>query len=167
MSSTESNAIKVFSSLALVLTSACTSIGEVSEDQRDLANSFDGSWIAQHKTTANHQVYRSWEFKCDQFDIPVELRIEDSGIMVLVNHVYVASLNKAYISAKGNFKTSLPTGIKGNTTQSSDVIHSDIEIRLIVEGKLMPEGQGTGSVTIGWETSGYQGCETGLAFTRE
>lgn len=147
--------------------SGCASIGEVGKEDRDLTNSYDGYWIAKPESTDSLQIYRSWEFNCGQFTAPIALRIENSGIQAHVYHEYVAPLKEAYISSNGDFKTALPTGITGKTTQSSDVIHSDIEIRLIVRGNLVPEGHGTGVVTIGWAVSQYNGCKTKLVFTKD
>jgi len=161
------NAGKTFALLALLLTSGCASFSEVKKEDRDLRNSYDGDWIAKHQPTDSFQKYGGWQFTCNQFSIPIALRIEDSGIQVLVNHEYLAPLKEAYISSIGSFKTALPTGIKGKTSLHSDIDHSDIEIRLIVEGKLNPEGHGTGNIIIGWATSSYNGCKTKSVFTKE
>jgi len=158
---------KTFALLVFFLTSGCASFNEIKKEDRDLGSNFDGDWIAKHQTTISFQKYANWEFTCNHLTIPITLRIEGSGIQVLVNHKFIAPLDEAYISSTGSFKTTLPTGIKGKTSLHSDVDHSDIEVRLIVEGKLTPEGHGTGNIIIGWATSGYKGCKTNSVFNKE
>ena len=153
--------------LLLVFGSGCASIGEVKQADRDPDFRFDGHWIARPETTRNRQIHRNWEFTCGQFDVPVALRIASSRVTVLLDDNFAPPLNKAFISTKGNFKTTLPTGIKRDTTSTSDVIHSDVDVRLIVEGSLIADGQGTGHVTIGYAVANYQGCTTELIFTKE
>ncbi len=91
----------------------------------------------------------------------------DSGIQVFVDHAYMAPLKEAYISSIGSFKIALPTGVKGKTSLHSDIDLSDVEIRLIIEGNLTPEGHGTGNFIIGFAVSRYSGCKTKLVFTKE
>lgn len=153
--------------LLYLLLTACASFSEVKKEDRDLRNSYDGAWVAKHQTTNSYQKYGSWVFTCNQLTTPITLRIEGSGIQVLVNHIYIAPLKEAYISSIGSFKTALPTGFKAKTSLQSDIDHSDIETRFIIEGNLTPEGHGTGNFTIGWATSGYSGCKTKLVFTKE
>ena len=152
--------------MCLLLT-ACASISEVNKEGRDLSNSYDGVWKAKYKTTKRHQIYSNWTFTCPQETLPVWLRIEDSGIRTTVNYEIVAPLNEAYISSTGSFKTTLPSSYKAKTSKFSDTNESDIETRMIIEGTLTPEGQGTGRFTFGYATSKYKGCNTELTFTKE
>jgi hypothetical protein len=158
---------KTFALLVFLLTSGCASFSEVKKENRDLRNSYDGDWIAKHQTTDSYQEYGIWQFDCNQLTTPIRLRIEGSGIQVHVNHEYIAPLKEAYISSIGNFKTALPTGIKGKTSINSDISRSDIEIRLIIEGNLTPDGHGTGNIIIGYAVSRYDGCKTKSVFTKE
>ena len=153
-------------SLISILITGCASQGIKRED-RDLTNSYDGDWVAKHQTTNSYQKYGIWQFTCPQQTAPITLSIEGSGIVVIVNHKYIAPLKEAYISSDGSFKTALPTGFKGKTSLYSDIDDSDIETRFIFEGNLTPEGHGTGSFTIGWASSGYRGCKTKLVFAKE
>ena len=153
--------------LLYLLLTACASFSEVKKEDRDPWNSYDGDWVAKHQTTHSYQKYGQWEYTCDQFTAPITLKIEGSGIQVLVNHKYIAPLKEAYISSIGSFKTALPTGFKGKTSKHSDIDHSDIETRIIIEGNLTPEGHGTGNFIFGWAISGYMGCKTKLVFTKE
>jgi hypothetical protein len=151
--------------LCLLLT-GCASISEVKKEDRDLSYSYDGVWVAKHQTTKSWQTYGSWEFTCPQATSPVKLMITGSHIRTLVDNKYLTPLNEAYVSSTGSFKTSLPTDFKGKTSVFSDIDHSDIEIRVIIEGILTPEGDGTGSFTVGWATAKYKGCKTKLIFTK-
>ncbi len=153
--------------LLYLLLTACASFSEVKKEDRDPWNSYDGDWVAKHQTTRSYQQYANWVFTCNQLTIPITLRIEGSGIQVLVNRKYIVPLKEAYISSIGSFKTALPTGFKGKTSKHSDIDHSDIETRIIIEGNLTPEGHGTGNITIGWATSSYNGCKTKLVFTKK
>lgn len=153
--------------LICVLLCACTSTGEVEWDDRDLNYNYDGRWSAIPQDTKSYQRTGSWHFNCEQFNIPVALAIKGSKVSVFVSYIEYPPLNESYISSNGSFKSVLPTGVKGKTSVFSDIDHSDIEIRLIVEGKLTADESGSGSVTIGWAVSKYRGCKTEVNFIRE
>ena len=157
----------LISVLLYLLLTACASFSEVKKEDRDLRNSYDGDWVAKHQPTYSNQQYANWQFTCNQLTIPIKLRIEGSGIQVLLNHKYITPLKEAYISSIGRFKTALPTGFKGKTSRLSDIDLSDIETRYIIKGNLTPEGHGTGNFTFGWASSSYNGCQTKLVFTKE
>ena len=158
---------KILALLVFLLTSGCDSFSEVNKEDLDLENSYDGDWIANHETTHEYQRYGNWRFTCNQLTTPITVRIEGSVIQVQVNNEYLAPLEEAYISSSGSFKTALPTGIKGETSRHSEIYHSDVEVRLIVEGNLTPDGHGKGNIIIGWAASGYRGCKTKSAFSKE
>ncbi len=160
---------KLFQTIPLLclLLTACASISEVKKEDRDLSNSYDGIWVAKYETTEKYQKFgRGWTVTCAQATSPIRLWIEGSDIRTLVDHKYVTPLNDAYISSTGSFKTSLPTGIRSKTSKYSDIDHSDIETRIIIEGILTPEGHGTGNYIFGFAMSNYKGCKTKLSFTR-
>lgn len=155
------------SALLSVLLTACASFSEVKKEDRDLANNFDGEWVADNLTTDKQQRYAQWRFTCKQFTTPISLKIEGSGVRVRLDNGYLEPLNEAYISSNGMFKTVFPTGFKGKTSLHSDTDLRDIETRYIVEGNLTPEGEGKGSFRFGWAHTQYNGCKTKLVFAKE
>ena len=115
-------------SLISILITGCASQGIKRED-RDLTNSYDGDWVAKHQTTNSYQKYGIWQFTCPQQTAPITLSIEGSGIVVIVNHKYIAPLKEAYISSDGSFKTALQ--------QVSKARHLYIQILTIRISKLV------------------------------
>jgi len=133
----------------------------VSEKNRDTTGTFDGIWTVDVQKAAGTQYYGKWHVSCGDMRRSFNMRVND-GTMTLSD---AADAKKAFVSAGGVFKITLPMSDDAQASGNSSSTISNGDMQMILTGTLAAsDGNSKGYITYGIAEMGYAGCTAKTKF---
>lgn len=151
--------------LSTVIAGCAGTLGSIKEENRDTTGTYDGIWKVDVQKAAGIQYVGKWNMHCGDMRQTFNIRVED-GTILFGN---AENRTKGYVSAKGAFKLSHPLASKASASGSSSTTMANGSRKLILSGKLVPDGENSkGFITYGIAEVGYGGCtaKTKYSFTK-
>lgn len=144
--------------ISIFITSCAGILTEVKQENRDTASTYDGTWKVEVLKSAGSQFNGNWVLNCPDMRRTFNMRVND-GTISLGN-------TSSYVSADGIFKLIHPISSEASATGSSSTTMANGDMKLILTGKLVPDGERSkGHITYGIAEIGYDGCTAKTKYT--
>lgn len=146
---------------AAMLTQGCAStvLSSVSESNRDVSGTYDGTWKAVVVSTSSIQsMGANWRVTCS------DRTGEEYGPLIVENGVLqFGSYDSENVSSSGKFRLAVPLKERAAASNTSDSQLHNSGMKVILNGSLERE---SGKLTFGFAQFGYQGCTSKVKYEK-